>query len=196
MSQEVVALDIDDVAVKHAEGFVLWSNENYGTNLTLDDYTEAWHEIWGVDLEETEARKKIFFTDEIVGSFEEIEGAGEGITALAGIRKVIGVTSRRGSLQPITESALEIIAPGAVDRVIFATNFVDGQKVTRSKAEICPEIAATHLIDDQPKHCLAVAEVGVTPILFGEYGWNAPGPSIPADMLRAKNWQEVLPHFE
>jgi hypothetical protein len=195
MSKEVLAIDIDDVAVKHVEGFICWSNTTYGTTLTSDDYSESWDELWNIDKEQVEERKKLFFTDEIVGSFEIVEGAGAGITALSGIRKVVGVTSRRESLRTITEQALELIAPGAVDEVIFATYFRDGQKFTMSKAEICPSIGATVLIDDHLKHCLAVSEVGVKAVLFGEYAWNRSDDQLPDNIVRAKDWSEVLMYF-
>jgi hypothetical protein len=195
MTQEVLALDIDDVAVKHVEGFVRWSNATYGTNLTHDDYTEAWHDLWEIDKDQVEERKRLFFTDEIVGAFAVIEGAGEGITALSGIRKIIGVTSRRESLQAVTEQALDIIAPGAVERVIFATYFRGDQKFTRSKAEICTDINAKDLIDDHLKHCLAVSKVGVNAVLFGDYAWNRSDEALPSNISRAKDWNEVLSHF-
>lgn len=195
MSKETLALDIDDVAVKHVEGFIRWSNKTYGTSLTSDDYSEAWHELWSIDKDQVEARKKLFFTDKIVGAFEVVEGAGEGIIALSGVKKIVGVTSRRESLRSITETALELIAPGAVDGVVFATYFRDGQKFTRSKAEICPDIGATDLIDDHLKHCLAVGNVGVNAVLFGDYAWNRTEDELPANVVRARDWQEVLVHF-
>jgi hypothetical protein len=195
MNKEVVALDIDDVVVKHVEGFIRWSNATWGTELTTDEYSEAWHELWGIEPEAVEERKKMFFTDEIVGGFEVIEGAAIGLTALSGLKKVIGVTSRRESLRDVTETALEIIAPGAVDEIVFATYFRDGQKITRSKAEICPEIGATHLIDDQLKHCLAVSEVGVDAVLFGDYPWNKSADELPGNVVRAHNWLQVITHF-
>lgn len=195
MTKEILALDIDDVAVKHVEGFVRWSNQNYGTNLTSSDYTEAWHELWDIDKDQVEERKKLFFTDEIVGAFEVVEGASEGIIALSGIKNIVGVTSRRESLQAVTEQALEIIAPGAVGRVVFATYFKNGKKFTRSKAEICPQIGATDLIDDHLKHCLAVSEVGVSAVLFGDYAWNKSESELPENVTRARNWSELLAHF-
>jgi hypothetical protein len=124
-----------------------------------------------------------------------VEGASEGITALAGIRKIVGVTSRRESLQPVTEKALDLIAPGAVDEVVFATYFRNGQKFTRSKAEICPAIGATDLIDDHLKHCLAVSKVGVRAVLFGDYPWNRSEDELPDNISRARDWPEVLAHF-
>lgn len=195
MSKEVLALDIDDVVVKHVEGFIQWSNTTYGTVLTPDDYSEAWHELWNIEKDQVEERKKLFFTDEIVGGFEIVEGAGEGLMALAGIKKIIGVTSRRESLQPITEQVLEIVAPGAVDDIVFATFFRDGQKFTRSKAEICPQIGAMDLIDDHLKHCLSVSKAGVNAVLFGDYPWNTSSDELPKNIVRAKDWPAVLSHF-
>lgn len=189
--QAVTALDIDDVVVRHVEGFIRWSNQHWETTLTLADYSEAWHEIWGIDLEETEARKKLFFTDEVVGAFEVIDGAGAGITALAQTEQVIGVTSRREGLQAITETVLNTLAPGAVSGVIFATSFRSGQKVTRSKADICTEIGATILIEDHLKHCLAVQAAGVKAVLFGDYPWNQTTDPLPTGIVRAANWKEV-----
>jgi uncharacterized HAD superfamily protein len=195
MSKETLALDIDDVVVKHVEGFIEWSNLNYGTDLTTDDYSEAWHEMWSIDQEETEARKKLFFTDEIVGAFEVIEGAGVGVTALAAVKRIVGVTARRDSLRHITEQVLEIVAPGAVEEVVFATYFKGGQKFTRSKADICLDLGATDLVDDHLKHCLAVSRVGVNAVLFGDYAWNRSELELPSNVTRARNWSEVLVNY-
>lgn len=195
MSKETLALDIDDVVVKQVESFISWSNDTYGTNLTTADYSEAWHELWNIDLEQTEERKRAFFTDDIVGSFEVIEGAEIGLAALSGVRRIVGVTNRRESLRTITESALELIAPGAVAEVIFATYFRDGQKFTRPKAEICLEIGASDLVEDQVKQCIAANDVGVRAVLFGAYPWNQPYASLPDTILRARDWPAVLPHF-
>ena len=63
-----------------------------------------------------------------------------------------------------------------------------------TKAEICAEIGADYLVDDQPKHCLAAAKAGIKTILFGDYKWNRDTKLMP-NMVRAKNWQEVLEYF-
>ena len=192
MAKEIIALDIDDVVVKHVEGFCEWSNERFGTSLTPDDYSEAWHELWGISEQEVEPRKKEFFTNEIVGGFEVIEGAAEGLMALSAAKKVIGVTSRRESLRPATESVLDELAPGAVDRVVFATYFRNGTKFTQSKGEICRKIGASSLVDDHLKHCLAVNAMGVDAVLFGDYPWNRSDEDLPMGIARAHDWPEVL----
>ncbi|HJQ08525.1 MAG TPA: hypothetical protein VJ836_03545 [Candidatus Saccharimonadales bacterium] len=40
--RRIIAVDIDDVLSASAEGFVVFSNKQWGTRLTLDDYTEDW----------------------------------------------------------------------------------------------------------------------------------------------------------
>jgi hypothetical protein len=195
MGSEVIALDIDDVAVKHVEGFVEWSNKTYGTNLTINDYSEAWEELWGIAKEDVEPRKKLFFTDEIVGNFEIIEGAPDGIQKLGAKKKLIGVTSRREGLKDVTEMVLDSIAPRAVSNVVFCTYFKNGEKYTRSKSEVCTGIGAQTLVDDQLKHCLSVGKVGIQAVLFGAYPWNETATELPSTISRARDWPEVLDHF-
>lgn len=190
MIKPVLAVDLDDVVFRHAEAFIDWSNREWSTALTIDDYTEAWHELWQADPEETERRKRLFFTDEVVGTFEIVEGAGQGISRLAQDYTVIGVTSRRASLEAVTEETLETIAPGAVSQVKFATHFRDGEKITRSKVEICLEIGAHRFIEDQLKHCLTVSSAGIGTVLFGDYAWNRTN-DLPSEIVRAAGWHEV-----
>ncbi len=190
-----VAVDIDDVVTRHASGWVAFSNEQFGTNFTEDDYHEGWEDIWGVDTEEVERRKQLFFSDDILGGFGLVEEADVALCSLAASERLIAVTSRRANIQAITESWLKSKDCDVFEQIIFATTFDEmGQKRTRSKAEICQEIAATHLIDDQPKHCRAVAEVGVTALLFGTYGWHR-GEHLPEGVIRVANWREVLDYF-
>ena len=47
-----IAVDIDDVLARQVEGLVTFSNQRWGTVLTVDDYDEDWGVMWGVDLEE------------------------------------------------------------------------------------------------------------------------------------------------
>ena len=47
-----IAIDIDDVLAENAIGFVAFSNERWGTRLSVDDYSEHWSEMWRVDSEE------------------------------------------------------------------------------------------------------------------------------------------------
>lgn len=59
---------------------------------------------------------------------------------------------------------------------------------TRSKADICCEIGADVMIDDNPKHLLGCVDCVKIPILFGDYPWNK--GEFPT-LIRAANWHEV-----
>lgn len=121
----------------------------------------------------------------------------QGILTLGKSKRLTGVTSRREGLKDITGVVLEKLAPGAVAEVMFCTYFKNGEKFTRPKKDICREINASHLIDDQIKHyCVAVGEVGVKSLLFGEYPWNKTDEPLPNNVTRVRNWSEVLKHFE
>jgi hypothetical protein len=195
MTKEVTAIDVDDVVVKHVAGFIAWSNDTWGTHLTTADYTEAWHELWDIDVTESERRKSQFFTDEIIGGFDVVEGASEALMALAATKTLVAVTSRRESLRAATEQALELIAPGTIDTVLCATSFQNGEKITRSKSDICLEIGATDLVDDQLKHCILAARAGVRAVLFGDYDWQDTTLVPPEGVACAKDWNETLAYF-
>ena len=63
------------------------------------------------------------------------------------------------------------------------------------KAEICREIGADYLIDDQTKHCFAAAEAGIPAILYRDYPWNRNG-QLPTGVTRCRTWQDVEQYFE
>lgn len=106
------------------------------------------------------------------------------------------MTARRASLQPVTETALELLAPGAVDKVICTTWFDEhGHKHKRSKTDVCVEIGAREIIDDNLNTCIDVGRVSVEALLFGDYGWYAPDMTLPDHVTPTKNWQEVMDYF-
>ncbi|HLA48993.1 MAG TPA: hypothetical protein VJY84_00415, partial [Candidatus Saccharimonadales bacterium] len=62
------------------------------------------------------------------------------------------------------------------------------------KAEVCREIGADYLVDDQPKHCLAAADAGITALLFGDYKWTRVN-NLPKNVIKVRNWPAVLEYF-
>ena len=54
--KKTIAVDIDDVLAFSAIEFIRFSNQRWGTNLTIEDYNEDWTTMWGIELAETQAR--------------------------------------------------------------------------------------------------------------------------------------------
>jgi hypothetical protein len=65
-----------------------------------------------------------------------------------------------------------------------------------TKVELITRIGADYLIDDQPKHCLAVAQAGGQAILFGDYSWNRNIGPLPKGVTRCLDWVAVKEYFD
>lgn len=150
MTQQTIAIDIDDVLAASAQGFADYSNERWGLSLAAQDYDEDYAKPWGITREEAIKRA------------EEYHASG----IFSGIHFV-----------------------GMWD----SNNVNDALKMT--KTEVCRQIGADYLVDDQIKHCVSAAEAGIQTLLFGDYAWNKLD-TIPANLTKVKDWQEVKAYFD
>lgn len=194
----MIAIDIDDVLSSSAVGFVEWSNKKYGTHLKPEDYQEHWAEMWKIDLDETFKRAKEFHEDDIVGSYNLIDGALDVLKKLKDKYTLILITSRRMSIKPSTLGWINAHYPNIFEDCVFA-GFFDADKpdlnhLKMTKAELAKNLKADYLIDDQLKHIEAAAEIGIKGLLFGDYSWNQKD-DLPKNVKRVKDWNEVLNYF-
>lgn len=192
MTRQTIAVDIDDVLAAHAEAFVDHSNANYGTNITIEEYIEEWSKLWGVGHDEVERRATEFHHPDIVGNFGAFEAALPVLNSLKENRNLVIVTARRKKLLDTTRNWLSHHFDGVFSEIHFVPIWEPNNTVT--KADICTSIGPQYLIDDLVRHCNLAAEVGIRPLLFGNYSWNQ-GES-QQDVTRVKNWQEVLEYFD
>lgn len=196
---KTIAVDIDDVLAANAENFAKFSNKRWGTNLKADDYSEHWAEMWGISYEEESKRR-----DEIIKAklfvkhpfFNETKPA---LRKLAKNYKLVVVSSRGPRIRKDTIDWLTKEYKDIFSAIHFARIWDDMEKHTLeklefTKAEMLKQIDADYLIDDQPKHCIAAAEAGITSLLFGDYKWNR-DTKLVENMVRVKNWKEVLEYF-
>lgn len=189
-----IAVDIDDVLARQVEGLVAFSNQRWGTALTVDDYDEDWGVMWGVDLEERTRRAAEFHNLPISRSYGCVEGAYEVLQRLSSQHHLIIATSRRLQMKADTFEWLDDHFPGIFSRDdIYFTGIWDSaseHSAAKTKGELIEKIGADVLIDDQLKHCLAVAETGRRALLFGVYNWNRQ-TVLPAGVERVVDWVEV-----
>jgi len=198
---QTIAVDLDDVLSATAEGFIAHTNKLWGHRLRAEDYEDEWAKLWGVPLEEAIQRSELLFKDvAYVGEYARLDDAPEVLRRLSKRYNLVILTSRRIVLKEVTEAWLEKHFPGVFSEVLFA-GIWDGDehvlaKLHKSKADMCKQIGADYLIDDQLKHCLGAEKAGVTCLLFGEYGWNKTEDALPAGVVRVKNWKEVEDYFD
>jgi uncharacterized HAD superfamily protein len=113
---------------------------------------------------------------------------------------LVVVTSRREMLKPETDAWMERHFPGIFKELHYAGMWDDATDIPKAlahtKAELCREIGADYLIDDQPKHCIGAAEAGLRCILFGDYRWNKGDQKLPQGITRARHWDDVAEYFD
>lgn len=195
-SKRIIAVDVDDVIAANAIGFIEYSNKKYGTHLTVDDYQEHWGEIWKTDYEEAERRAIEYHESGHIATYGVIEGAYDVLKELKERFTLVILTTRRNSINQLTEEWINKYYPDIFDKLIFSGFFDSPTKksLQMTKGELAKSIGANYLIDDQLKHVLSIAETGIKGLLFGEYSWNRI-EGLPLGVVRVKNWEEIRRYF-
>jgi len=193
MQRKSIAIDVDDVLADHAEAFIVFSNKNYGTNLSLGNYSDQWADIWiDVDDEEVHRRAMEFLTLETVYSFQPKSGAVEVLRKLSSNADLYIVTARPSHLTDITVKWMDKYFAGIFKGIHMVPIWEPNNVVT--KADICKQIGAKYLIDDNVEHCNIAIDGGITSILFGNYYWN--NDLVTNDgITRCNDWQQVAKYF-
>lgn len=199
MKKPIIAIDCDDVLASAAEAFIAFSNQRWGTRLTIEDIDEDWSAMWQIDEAETIARSKEFHASGLISDYREYDGSLPALEWLASYFDLVVATSRNSSINAETVAWIGEHYEGIFKEIYFSgiyddeNSFEDAHLVT--KAEMLGNIGASYLIDDQPKHCNAAAEAGMNAILFGDYPWNRRA-EIHIGVTRCKTWDEVRGYFE
>lgn len=193
---KAIAVDIDDVISASAEGFLTWSNEQLGTNLTIDDYQEHWGQMWQVDHEEVIRRAHAYYASGHQEKFAPIDDAYDVLRALKERFRLIIITSRRDSGSGLTDAWIKKHYEGIFEDIVFSGfyNAITEDSFHRTKGDIAKQTGVDFLIDDQLKHAVAAAEVGIPSVLFGNYPWNQ-ADALPEGVVRAHGWKDVLNFF-
>jgi uncharacterized HAD superfamily protein len=194
----LIAVDIDDVLAFHAKAMVAYSNKVLGTNLTLEDYTEHWSQMWQVDHEETQRRAIAYHQTDDMSYYEHHQDADEVLRKLAKKNRLIIVTARKKEVTEITEKWVNKHFDGIFEAIHHAGIFdakITDKSFNATKAELCQRLGVKYLIDDQSKHCNAASELGIKAIMFGDYPWNR-NDVLQPDVTRCVSWDKVLEYFD
>lgn len=197
MKRKKIAVDIDDVLAVNVPAFIEFSNKTWGTNLTVHDFDEHWQKMWGLDDDEFRKRVDEFDRSSFRIDQEHIQDAPEVLKKLAVSYDLVITTSRRKVYEKETIDWMESRYGGIFQEIHHAgiwDDLTNGAHLA-TKADLCNQIGADYLIDDQPKHCLSLVGSSVQPLLFGDYPWNNLH-DLPQGLVRVHNWQEVLEYFD
>jgi uncharacterized HAD superfamily protein len=151
-----------------------------------------------VDLEETARRFDVYAASGLIKTYKSMDAAKETLEELKKRYRLAVVTSRSLSLEADTFAWLEQEFGGLLDEVHFSGIYEGGMsidKVFQTKEAVFQRIGASYVVDDQLKHCLAAAEVGIPAVLFGDYKWNQQ-KTLPKLVTRCKDWAAVREYFD
>ena len=194
-----IAIDIDDVLACGAEGFVGYSNKFWGTKFCADDYDEDFAKLWGIDNNQLKERMKHYFSTDTLSGYIVKEKSLESLIELKKHYKLKIVTSRNSMFKDMTYEWLDCNFPNIfLNEDVHFSGIFDSQdeyKINKTKKDIIKELDVDYFIDDQLKHCLAVSELGIDVILFGDYKWNQK-TDLPQNVSRIHNWEGVLNYFK
>ncbi len=196
-----IAIDLDDVISSQSDVFLAFSNAHYGTHFTRADlghpgnYSSYFSRMWGVSEEEGRHRFQRFL-DEMYPIRQVISP--DTLSSMERLQKnfeLVIVTSRESkSYEKATKKWLEQHANGIFSEVHFVDVWHTNHKKA-TKGEICLQIGAEYLVDDNAEHCNGAADSGLTALLFGEYGWNM-FAALHENVVRVASWESVEEYFD
>ena len=191
-NRNLVVVDLDDVLVEFTARFFRWHNRWYGTNLTVEDLAESKYlfEAWNGTVGEATERVRLFFQEEDILGMDPITGADACLHSLQANHRLAVVSARSPRFAAVTESWIQRHFDGVFDQVILGIGHSERGEGTTTKGQVCQQIGASVLIDDQVAHLAGAADAGLRTLLFGRYPWNRTQP-LPTGTERVADWAEV-----
>jgi 5'(3')-deoxyribonucleotidase len=198
--KKVIAIDIDDVLADSTELIRLTTNKMAGLDLKEHHYAVPgpyWsyyeHVLETNGVSDENLRKEIV-ADWISnhGKAAPVKGAIDALKQLSKNYRIVLITARDPKIRTDTEEWLKEHFTGLYEDLHVIGNFKVVDK-PKSKGEVCLEVGASWLIDDNPEHCLSAIAHGIETVLFGEYGWHF---NAPEHLTRCKDWRAVLEYFD
>lgn len=194
----IIAIDLDDTLADSTEALRLLVNERLDANLTADDYRvegQYWgyyERVWG-QHGLTAASHDDFSAEMVVDQMHVplLPGASFAVARLLKRFRVIFVTARDASWEEATRRWIT----NHFSEESFELYFTENHKTVnaKTKGQLCRELGANLLIDDNVQHCQSAIDQGLDAILFGDYGWHVDAPT---EITRCRNWPAVLEYLD
>lgn len=194
MSKRIIAVDIDEVLFPFMDAFRLHHNKKFGTNYSQDDLQSYdLSKEMGISVREAVDRVYNFHQSDDYQLVGPLTAARAAIKKLGAVYDLEIVSARLPQLSSITANQLDKYFPGCFGGVT-SIGYAAILEKPRTKAEVCLELNAFALIDDQISHLKPAAEQGIKAVLFGNYSWNQTD-QLPAAITRCRDWPAVLKYF-
>ena len=198
MQKPLIAIDIDDTLADSTESLRIMANQRTGLNVPREAYQvkgEYWgyyERVWaehGVD-------KSYSFSDHKAemeldqSSLLVIDGAVDALGTLATRYRIVLITARDRSWEAETRRWFRDRFDGIDFELYFTDHHHDDKGLT--KGELCRQLGAELLIDDNDAHCRSAIDQGIGAIRYGTYGWH--GDDV-EEFACCRTWRDVLEYL-
>ncbi len=195
MTKPIIAIDIDDVIADSTETLRVRVNKRTGAQLGPEHYKVPnqgywgyYERIWkshGIDINYSDLEKEM---EEDQSHVPLLAGAAFALGELSKKYQWIIITSRPHTWEPKTKEWLKT----QLGDIFVSIHFTEKDDEKKSKGQLCKELGAEWLIDDNIEHCQSAKNEGIKAVLFGDYGWHHEAP---ADLVKCKDWPALLEYL-
>lgn len=187
-----IAIDLDDVLALSLIDFIDFYNKKFNNKISVEDFTGfSLNESIGMPIEEERKLLEEYDASCHYDNIKPMEGAKEAIKELSENHQLFIVTSRPQKREKQTREWLKKYIEGIED-VFFIRQEYKGK--AKTKGEVCKEIGAEILIEDNLDYAKSCVVEGVRVLLF-DYPYNREDDINPL-ITRVKSWKEVLENFK
>ncbi|KAK3239658.1 hypothetical protein CYMTET_50428 [Cymbomonas tetramitiformis] len=192
-----VAVDVDEVLGRFVYALNNYIEEEHKMIHDVSDYSVYdFKTIWNCSQQESNELVHSFFeSPHFFEGIPPIPGAAEALKRLTTYCDLVVVTSRQHVIQEPTLQWLDQHFPETFAEVCFGNHFaLEG--TSRTKSEICKELGAEVLVDDNPGYAMECAEGGIKVLLFDwklQYPWSKTegGGPLHENITRVSDWAAV-----
>ena len=124
-------------------------------------------------------------------SIAPIDGAAQAVGQLKDRFQLAVISARDQSAASVTQDWIDKYFPNNFDDVILGVGNPIADSQPMAKADVCKQVGADLLIDDQLAHATNVAAAGIDVLLFGDSPSNQ-AESLPPEIQRVEDWTDVL----
>uniref|UniRef100_A0A061R900 Haloacid dehalogenase-like hydrolase superfamily protein n=1 Tax=Tetraselmis sp. GSL018 TaxID=582737 RepID=A0A061R900_9CHLO len=191
-----VAVDVDEVLAQFVDSLNRYYFNRFGTQYQVSDYFEyCYRKIWNCSQDESADIVHAFFDSQFfLEDLRPLPGAFDALSCLSDYVDLEVVTARQNVIKDHTLDWLDTHFPGVFSAVHFGNHWAKEGK-SLPKSQICKNIGAACIIDDNPGYAVECAEAGIDVLLFDwnlGYPWSKTpdGPSH-EKILRVGDWDDV-----
>lgn len=188
----IIAVDLDDVLADSLVSFIEFHNKSYQTELKPESFTSySIKDIFKISEEEEAKRLEEFDNSIHSVDIKPMIDSVDVIKNLSKKHKIIVITSRPKTIKNETEKWIKKYF-SSIKEIYFTKEHYLGK--TKTKTEICKEINAEIIIEDNLGWAENCAENGIRVLLFN-YPWNQREKLHPL-IKRVNSWKEILEILE